>query len=410
MGGATRQVLADRTARLLLGAVLVSGFGSSAMALVAGVWAKSLTGSSSLAALATFCVWAPLLVGPWLGALADRQRRRALLIRVHLALALLLPTLCLVTSGAWTPLLLLVLLVYGCASVLTDSAEAALVAQAVPSALRGHFNGLRLTANEGMKVLAPVVGAQLFVRFGGHAVALLDAATFALATLAFALIRDTEPTPAPERRPWTAQATEGARELWRHPAPRRLVTVAAVTLFLAGVNGAAVYAVIDEGLGRRPEFAGTLYAVQGAGSALSGTLAGPLLRRLPEHLFAGAGTVTFTVGVLLRTTPSVDLALWGSALVGLGLPCALVAALTAVQREVPEPLLGRASATAGSLVFAPNALALGAGAALLGAVGHRPLLWGASALTLLALPFCLHGSVHRGRGVHAGQDGGAHQT
>src|SRR5690242_1066876 len=88
-----RKVLADRVAATYLGGVLVSGFGDSAMLLVAGVWVKTLTGSSSLAAAVTFCIWAPALAGPVLGALADRVRRRPLLIRVNVVLAVLLPVL-----------------------------------------------------------------------------------------------------------------------------------------------------------------------------------------------------------------------------------------------------------------------------------------------------------------------------
>ncbi|MFH9391397.1 hypothetical protein ACH4KV_32155 [Streptomyces albidoflavus] len=53
-----RHLLRDREASLILGAVLVSGFGSSATALVAGVWVKELTASDSLAALATAVLWA----------------------------------------------------------------------------------------------------------------------------------------------------------------------------------------------------------------------------------------------------------------------------------------------------------------------------------------------------------------
>ncbi len=45
-----------------------------------------------------FALWAPTLVGPVLGVLADRTRRRPLLIAVNLALAALLPTLFAVTT------------------------------------------------------------------------------------------------------------------------------------------------------------------------------------------------------------------------------------------------------------------------------------------------------------------------
>jgi hypothetical protein len=150
-----RRVLGDRVTATYLGGVLVSGFGDSAMLLVAGVWVKTLTGSSSLAAAATFCVWAPSLAGPVLGTVADRVRRRPLLILANAALAVLFPVLLAVRSGRDVWLLFLLLVLNGTGSVLCDAAEAGLVADTVPPGLRGDFNGLRMTVNEAMKLLAP---------------------------------------------------------------------------------------------------------------------------------------------------------------------------------------------------------------------------------------------------------------
>ncbi|WP_448322261.1 MFS transporter, partial [Streptomyces sp. CO7] len=386
------RVLRDREVAFYLGGVVVSGFGSSAMALAAGVWAKSLTGSDSLAALTTFCVWAPLLAGPLIGTVADRVRRRPLLVLVNLGMALALLPLLGVDEKDDVGLLFVVLTLYGVATVLLDAAEAALVAAAVPEPLRGDFNGLRMTANEGMKLVAPLVGAGLFVRFGGAGVVLLDAATFVLAAAAFALMRVSEPAPSPAgTRHRFSDAAEGMRGLWARPALRRLVLAGAATMGVAGLNGAAVYAVVDAGLHREPAFVGGLYAVQGCGSVVSGLCAGALLRRVPERVFAAAGIALFALGVGLRVVPSVPVSLVASALVGAGLPCVLIAAMTAVQREIPAELLGRAAATANTLLFAPNALALAAGAGLLALVDHRVLLLAAAAVGTVAAVVCFLG-------------------
>ncbi|MEU7487818.1 MFS transporter [Streptomyces sp. NPDC042319] len=396
MGWGGVRVLRDRNAAYYLSGVVVSGFGSSAMFLAAGVWTKSLTGSDSLAALTTFCVWAPTLCGPLIGTVADRVRRRPLLIRVHLAMALALLPLLAVRSADRIWILFAVLLLYGVSSVLLDAVEAALVATAVPQELRGDFNGLRMTANEGMKLLAPLLGAGLFVRFGGPTVALLDAVTFAVAAAAFALLRVEEPAtgPPPGER-WTTQVVQGAGALRRHPLLWRLVLAGAATMGVAGLNGAAVYAVVDAGLHRPPAFAGVLYAVQGIGSVLSGLCAGALLRRMPDRVFAAAGILLFALGVALRALPSVPVALAASAMIGAGLPCVLIAAMTAVQREVPDALLGRAAATANTLLFAPNALTLAVGAGLVAVVDHRVLLPAAGALAAVAAVGCCLLTVRR---------------
>jgi MFS family permease len=371
---ATR-VLRDRNAGLYLGGVLVSGFGSSAMWLVSGIWVKDLTGSDGLAALCVFALWAPTLIGPALGTLADRTRRRPLLVWTNLCLAALLLSLFTVDSAGTLWVLFAVLLVYGAAGVVHDAAESALVATAVDRQLLGDFNGLRMTANEGMKLLAPLAGPGLYAAYGGARVALLDALTFVLAAGLYALLRVREPKPLPAKSPadWRAQTAEGARYLWNHETLRPLVLAAGTTMLFAGLNGATIYAVA-EGLGRSPAYVGVLYVVQGAGSVVIGLAAGPLLRRLGERRFAGCGIALTAVAVTARALPYDAVVLASAAAVGVGLPCVLIAALTAVQRETPDALVGRTTATANTLMFAPNAVGLALGAGLVELVPYQVLL------------------------------------
>ncbi|TXS47136.1 MFS transporter [Streptomyces sp. OR43] len=386
---ATGRVLRDRTAGLLLTSVVVSGFGSSAMSLAAGIWVKSLTGSDSLAALALFAVWLPVLFGPVLGAVADRLPMKPLLVGANVVMALLLTTLTAVDRSGRIWILFAVLLLYGAGSVLMDAAESALVAQAVDARLLGDFNGLRMTANEGMKLVAPLTGAALYARFGGAAVALLDAASFALAAALYGLLRVRRAAPAEVRR------SSGMRQVWGSPVLRPLVLAGSVTMLCAGLNGAMLYAVVDGVLGRSPAYAGVLYAAQGIGSVTVGLLAGPLLRRLPERVFAAAGIAVFAVAVGLRALPYDPVALTACALIGLGLPCVLITAMTAVQRETPDAVLGRTSATAGTLMMAPNAAALALGAGLLALADVRVLLPLVGAMALLTAAALVTG--RRGR-------------
>ncbi|MEU8530339.1 MFS transporter, partial [Streptomyces sp. NPDC048629] len=280
-----------RTAGLYLAGVLVSGFGTTAMWLVSGIWVKSLTGSDSLAALTAFALWAPALFGPLLGTLADRVRRRPLMVWSNVAMAALLPVLLWMDSADRVWLLFAVLLVYGAQGAVQDAAEQALAASALDPRLLGDFNGLRMTVNEAMKLVAPLVAAGMFARWGGGPVALLDAATFALAAGVFALLRVREEPPSrdPLRGRWRTETAEGLRIVRASPVLRALVPAASFTMLLAGLNGAAIYPVVDRGLGHAPAYAGVLYAVQGAGSVVAGLAAGPLLRRVPEHRLAAGG-------------------------------------------------------------------------------------------------------------------------
>ncbi|MFI6727702.1 MFS transporter [Streptomyces atratus] len=387
---ATVRVLRDRTAGLFLTAVVVSGFGTSAMWLAAGVWVKSLTGSDSLAALAVFAMWLPVLVGPALGVIADRLPRKPLLVWSNLVMAGLLASLLVVDSAGRIWILFTVLVLYGTSFVLMDAAESALVAGAVDARLLGDFNGLRTMAGEGMKLLAPLTGAGLYARYGGGAVALLDAVSFALAAGVYALLPVREPATAPPsgRR---GEFAAGMRQVWGSPVLRPLVLAGSVAMLCAGLNGAAIYAVVDDGLGHSPAYAGVLYAVQGAGSVTAGLLAGPLLRRLPERVFTAAGIALFAVAVGVRALPYDAVALVASAAIGVGLPCVLIAAMTAVQRETPDAVLGRTAATANTLMMVPNAVALALGAGLVALVDIRVLLPVVAAAALLTAALLVTG-------------------
>ncbi|MDX2822442.1 MFS transporter [Streptomyces ipomoeae] len=390
------RVLGNRDAGLFLAGVVVSGFGSSAMWLVAGVWVKDLTGSDALAALCTFALWAPMVAGPLLGTLADRPRRRSLLIGTDLGLAALLLTLFAVDEPGDLWLLYAVLLTYGAIGVVQDAAESALVTAAVDTSLLGDFNGFRMTANEGMKLVAPPAGAGLYAAYGGATVALLDAVTFAMAAGLYGLLRvreavptvagasgtPTAPEPSPSPRPSRRTRTaEGARHLFGHPRLRPLVLAGGATMLLSGINGALIYAVV-ESLGHSPTYTGVLYVAQGIGSIVIGLATGPLLRRLGELPFAAYGMALTGAAVALRAIPDDTLALVCSAAIGLGLPCALTAALTLVQRETPPDLLGRVTATAHTLLFAPTAVGMAIGAALVELVDIRLLLVAVGAVCL----------------------------
>ncbi|MEU2231700.1 MFS transporter [Streptomyces vietnamensis] len=356
--------------------VVVSGFGTTAMWLVSGIWVKSLTGSDSLAALASFALWAPVLLGPLLGTLADRVRRRPLLVVLNLAMACLLPLLLWVESADRVWLLFAVLVLYGAQGSVHDAAEQALMASVVDEDRLGTFNGLRMTANESMKLIAPLVAAGLFAAYGGGPVALLDAVTFAVAAGVFALMPVREAPPArPESRNWWRETAEGVRLLRASRPLRPLVATGAFTMLLAGVNGAAIYAVVDEGLGHAPAYVGVLYAVQGVGSVLAGLVSGPLLRRIPERTLAAVGLALFAVAVGVRgALPYEATALAASAVIGLGMPWVLIAVMTAVQKEAPPEAVGRVAATANTLVMAPNALAIALGAGLVAVTDARVLL------------------------------------
>lgn len=178
-----------RNAALFVAVSVLAGFGSGAMALAGGIWILDLTGSPGLAGLAGLCVYAPALAGPWLGGLVDRLPRRALAIGVNAGLAALLCTLFAVRGPGDVWLIYLVSFGYGTSYVLLDAAESVLLPAAVPAGLLADVNGWRSSAQEGMKLVAPLTGAALYAWEGGGAVAGVSALLPVAGAVLYGLLR-----------------------------------------------------------------------------------------------------------------------------------------------------------------------------------------------------------------------------
>ncbi|WP_305786273.1 MFS transporter [Symbioplanes lichenis] len=367
----------SRNATLFVAVSVLSGFGSSAMALVSGIWILDLTGSPGLAGLAGFCVYAPTLAGPWLGALVDRLPRRPLAVGTNLGLAVLLGALLAVRDPGDAWLIYVVSFGYGLSYVLLDAAESALVPAAVPPGDLGAINGRRSSAQEGMKLVAPLAGAALYAWQGGHAVAGLSAGLPVIGAVLYGLLHVREPGRSPHRR--EKMALPASREL------RITVLVAAVAIGVSALTTAPQYAVVTRDLGLPSAFVGVLTSGQGAGSIVAGLLAGRVIARRGVVFLGVTGALIYAAGLLLKCLPWTPVVVAGAVLNG-ALPWTLIAAVTAVQTQVPERLLGRASATANTLMFGPIVLANPAGSALV-ALGGRPGLAIGAALCVVTAGF-----------------------
>ncbi|WP_230689107.1 MFS transporter [Micromonospora sp. WMMC415] len=396
-----------RNAVLFVAISLLSGFGSTTMSLVAGIWILDLTGSGGLAALVGVCVFAPVLAGPWLGGVVDRLPRRPTLVAVHLLLAVTLLSLLAVRDAGGTWLIFAVSLAYGISYVLIDAGESALLPEALSAEHLGDVNGWRTSAQEGVKLVAPLVGAGLYTWQGGHVVAAVSAAPPVLAAVLYTAVRLTRPRPAapPDRR---RGLRAGLAVIRQEPVIRRSVGLAAVAIGTSGFTTAAFYQVVTIDMGLPPTFLGVLLSAQGAGSIVAGLVAGRLVNRLGPVTVAAAGTVLFAVVCLARCLPWWPVAVAASLLAGLALPWALVAAVTAVQLHAPAAQLGRVAGTATTAMFGPVALATPLGSVAV-APGARPPFVLAAALCLAAAAVVARRSPRRRpaarSGPPTGQDG-----
>jgi MFS family permease len=343
-----------RNGRLYLTGLAVSVIGDNAMSLAAGIWVKSLTGSSSEAAFVSVCVYAPSLAGPLAGVVADRVRRRRFLVWLNLAsAALILPLLAVSGPGsAW--IIFAVMTWYGIHLTLSGPAENALFAVMLSRELRQELNGWSLGFQEAGRLVSPLFGAGLFALVGGAPVSVFDAITFVIAAVMFSRLRLREARPMPEPRHWRADLLAGFGHIRRTPQLRRLLWAASVVMSFSAVLVAAQYSLV-QGVGEPPSFLGIFSAGLGAGSIVASMVSGRLLRSAGERRLAVLGMANFALGNAMRATGWLPLAIAGSVVLGFALPWLFLSLLNLAQRSTPPQLQGRVSAVAALAFFGPQA-------------------------------------------------------
>jgi MFS family permease len=372
-----------RNGRLYLTGLAVSVIGNNALSLAAGIWVKSLTGSSSEAALVSVCVYAPSLAGPLAGVLADRVRRRRFLVGLNLvSAALILPLLAVTGPGsAW--IVFAAMTWYGIHLTLAGPAEAALFAVMLSPRLRRELNGWSLGFQETGRLVAPLFGAGLFALVGGGAVSVFDAITFVVAAAMLARLRIREPRPAPQPRQWRADLVAGFAHIRRTPELRRLLTAASVVMSISAVLVAAQYSLV-QGVGEPPSFLGVYSAALGAGSIVASMVSGRLLRSAGERWLAVLGMADFAAGNAMRASGWLPLTVAGSVVLGFALPWLFLALLNLAQRSTPPHLQGRVSAAVTLVFFGPQAPLQAAGALAIGYATYRQLYLAGAAVAVAA--------------------------
>lgn len=372
------RLLRDRNLRVLLAGQTFNMFGASAMVITLSVWVMTLTGSPGAAGLVFIFLVVPALAAPFTGLLVDRFPRRTVLIVNDLLSAVLVATLLTVHDRGDVWLIYLVALGYGVSIQIYRAARGGLLHSMVPDELLGDVNGVFSSLNQGLRIIGPLVGAGLFAVAGGQAVAALDAVTFLVSAGSYALLRGVpDLTPSrddePGARRLVRQLLAGGRHVLTTTVLRRMVLASAIAFGCAGTVNVAIYAMIDDGLGRPPEFIGVLGAAQGAGAVVSGLLVGSLMRRYGEFGAASLGFLLNGVGLLAISTAFLPAVFAGAFVAGVGLPIVLVAEITLVQRRTAQELQGRAIAASDAIIDVPYAIGIGLAGLLIGTIGYLPI-------------------------------------
>jgi MFS family permease len=367
-----RQLLSHRDARLLLAGQTLSAFGDWAMLIVLAVWMKSLTGSSALAGLTFFVFAAGALLAPLGGLLADRVRRRPLMIASDCLLGAIVLVLLFVHDRGDAWLIYLVALAYGVLGTVFGPARSALLRVMLPEELLADANGALSTTREGLRVIAPLAGAGIYAAFGGGVVAILDSATFAASVFFLARMRVPEEKPRPPEHHFVHEVTAGLRHVWATLPLRQVVIGIAVALLVIGFAETLIFSVFAA-IGRPPSFFGVFSTIQGVGSIAGGVTAARLVRRLGEVRTVGLGLGLFALADLCLVVPSLPVVVAAGPLAGVGVAWAIVGFSTALQTRTPLAIQGRVSAAADLSLSVAQTTSIATGALLSTLVDYRIL-------------------------------------
>lgn len=331
-----------------------------------------------------------LVFGFLAGALADRWPRRPVLIGCELAGFALVASIPLAAlwggAGLWQ--ILLVALCAGLGRTLFHPAATAFMTEIVPEERLLGANA-RLTATESAtEVVGPGLAGLLVGLIGASATLGFDAASFLVSALCLAAIRVGGTRRA---RTEVASGHEGFWAGLRHVRTEASLwwstaMVAGLNLFV-GIWGALAILFLQRTLGLSGLEAGLVFAANGLGSVLASIACGRLEQRLGiERLLVAGITVAGAGQVMFALAPGFGVAAAGLGLVGVGVVCVIVPAVTMRQLRTPVALLGRVQAACQTAIFGGAALGALAGGVIGTLIGFRGgLLVGAIGILVVAL-------------------------
>jgi MFS family permease len=369
-----RQLLRIRNARVFLFGWSVSVFGDWAIFIALGVWMKDLTDSNSAAGLVFFALALPSLFSPLAGLVVDRLSRRKVMIVTYSVEAVVVLSLLFVHDRGDAWIIYAVAAFYGAAGTLAAAARSAFMTVILPRDLLGEANGLFQTVREGLRLIAPLVGAAIYASAGGGAVAILDSVSFIAVVVALLMLRVDEPRFAREEHHFMEELLAGARHIARTLPLRQIVLATGFCLLFVGFSETVIFAVLDEGLNRDTSFFGVLSSLQGAGAIVGGVTAARVLRRVGDVKLVGFGMGLFALGEFSFVSSSLPLVLVGIAVAGAGIAWFIVGFVTAIQLRSPARLQGRVAGAAETLVGTPQTISIALGAALVTLVDYRVLV------------------------------------
>jgi predicted MFS family arabinose efflux permease len=352
------QALRIRDFRLLWGGGLISSLGSWLLMLAIPTHIFLVTRSLRATGLTVAAEYLPLLVlGPVAGVFADRWDRRRLMIATNLFCAAAVAVMLLGTSpGRYWVLYAALIAENGGIVLYTPAWQARTPAIVGTGPLLSSANSLNSASSGTVRLIGGPLGGILLTVCGVKWLICADTLSYLVSAAAMSMTsrqdsQDSQDSRRGERAERKAMIpdvvrdlAEGMRVLRRQPVARALLPV--TVLFLAA-NASLSAVLIPFGVQRLggSEHTGLLLSSLGVGFLLGAPVIRLLLDRVqPRRLLTASLAATAAGYFLLFTSSSLTAALPAAVAVGMFGSMSLVIPQTAVQRVIPNAVLGRVSA------------------------------------------------------------------
>jgi MFS family permease len=326
-----------------------------------------------------------MLLGPILGAAADRWSQRVCAVVADVARAAALIGIAFVGSIEATVALALL---GGLGAGLFQPAVLSGLPSMVPADRVPAAMSLYGSIREIGTTIGPALAALALIAVDAESLVLADGATFVISAAVLATLplggRAEKPAAGARRPSLLADAREGLRATARLPGVRTLIVASSAVLMFAGMLNVAELLFARNELDVGASGFSILVAVGGAGIVLGSSLGArpaPLFEQRRRYL---AGVLVMGLALLaLSVTPEFLLACPIVLLVGVGNGLVLVYGRVLIQRVVPPNVLGRVFGIKDAVTSAAFGVAFLSAGALITLLGTRTLLAVAGAGALL---------------------------
>jgi len=313
-----------------------------------------LGGSATDVGLVNAARWAPyLLVGLLVGVLADRLRRRPVLVATDLGRAVVLAGIPLLAAldRLSLPALLALVATLGLLSLANDAAHQSFLPRLVPRTGLSRANARLQQSDAAAQTSGPALGGALVAVLGAPAAVLVDAASYLASGVLTATIRTVEPAPERQQRHLRRELGDGVSWVYRHRTLGPLAWSTHVWFLFFSVLGAVYAPFMLTTLHRSPLALGVTLALAGVGG-LAGASASErvaarvgLFRTMAGARLLEAGGITVVALAAIAPGPALALLGVGQLLVGLGLGLEGPVDMAYRQGVTPDRLQGRMNTT-----------------------------------------------------------------